>query len=93
MSNQDGSPPLEVNPTPMQDMVTTGLRLILTAGAAVTSALGYAGVAGKFNALCLAAGPVAAAFVFVWAQWASFRKARKLAYLTHHVSDDVAKFK
>lgn len=93
MSNQDGQPPLAVNSNPAPDMFAAGLRYILMAAAAVAGALGYTGWAGKFSALLMAVGPVAAAVAFIWGQYSSWRKSKEIAKLVPHVADDVAVFK
>lgn len=85
--------PIRVNATPGPDQVATGIRYALMALASVASALGFAEVAGKFNALLVTAGPVAAFVVFAWGQWSARLNSKAKAVMASQLPDEIAKFK
>ncbi len=94
MTDQPPIVPIEVNADPVTDQIGAGIRLTLVALGSVAGALGYAGLAGKFSALVLVAGPVAAAVAYVWGIYKTGRLSAKASSLVQHIGDDtVAKLK
>lgn len=83
-------PPIVVNASPVQDQIAAGLRVFIIAAGSVATALGYAGVAGKLNALLLAVGPVAAAIAFLVGQLKTRALAKKAARMATLLPDSVA---
>lgn len=85
--------PIRVNASPGPDQVATGIRYALMAAASVASALGFAEVAGKFNALLVTAGPIAVFAVFVWGQWSARHNSKAKAVMAAQLPDEIARFK
>lgn len=79
--------PIVVNADPRVDQWQAALRLVFVAGGSLAGALGYAGLAGKFSALVLVAGPLAAAAAAVWALVKTGNLASKASTLVQHISD------
>jgi hypothetical protein len=73
--------PIVVNANPAQDGIETLIRQILLVLAAVASALGYSGVAGKFGALLAITGPLAALVVIIIGQVKTLTLAHKAAVM------------
>lgn len=93
MSDQLEHNPILVNAGPGRDQVATAIRYVLMAASSVATALGFAEVAGKFNALLVTAGPIATAAVFIWGQWSARHGAKTKAALAAQLPDSVAAFK
>lgn len=94
MNTPDFKPdPIMVNGTPEVDQMATGIRYVLLALASIASAMGFADVAGKFNALLIVAGPVAMAAVFVWGQLNTRAKSKRAATMAAALPNDVAQVK
>lgn len=85
--------PIQVNATPATDQVEAGLRMLLFAVSAVSTSLGYLGVAGKAHALLTSVGAVAGLVVFVWSQLSTRVKSVKAAQMANALPNSVASTK
>ncbi|GEM_PF-5128515 len=79
--------PITVNASPVTDQLQAALRLVFVAGGSLAGALGYAGLAGKFSALALIAGPLAAAIAAVWGLYKTGVLSAKASSLVQHIND------
>lgn len=85
--------PIIVNANPAADQAQALVRQVLLAAAAIASALGYAGVAGKLNLLLMAAGPIAVLLVTIWGQIRTRVLSQKAAAMANQLPDEVAQTK
>jgi hypothetical protein len=79
-----------VNADPRVDQMAALLRQILLILAAGAGAFGYAGWAGKFSALLVVVGPLAAVIVTVWGQLKTRSVSTKAAAMASFLPDHIA---
>lgn len=86
----DTPPPIVANASPLNDQIAAGIRQLVLVLATGATALGYAGWAGRLNALAVVAGPLAGLIVIVLGQIKTRQSAKDTATLAAKVPDSVA---